>query len=131
MSRVKRGVTTHRRHKKIIKMAKGYRGRSSTCFRIAVQRVERALQFQYRDRRTKKRDFRRLWIARINAAVREHGMVYSKFMNGLKLAEIDLDRKILSELAISEPQAFKEICEASAKALEKADKAQASTKKAA
>ncbi len=109
MSRVKRGVTKKARHKKIIKMAKGYRGRSKNCFRIAIQKVEKALQYAYRDRRAKKRDFRALWIQRINAAVRSEGLVYSKFINGLKLAKIDLDRKVLADLAVKEPEAFKEI----------------------
>ena len=107
MSRVKRGVTTHARHKKIIKMAKGYRGRSKNCFRIAVQRVEKALQYAYRDRRNKKRDFRGLWIQRINAAVRELGLTYSVFMNGLIKAGITIDRKAMAELAVNEPAAFK------------------------
>ncbi len=117
MARVKRGVTTHARHKKIIKMAKGYRGRSSTCFRSAIQRVEKALLYAYRDRRVKKRNFRALWIQRINAAVRPHGLVSSKFINGLKLANIDLDRKVLSDLAIREPEAFAKIVEKAKKAL--------------
>ena len=106
MARVKRGVTTHARHKKIIKLAKGARGRSKNTFRAAIQRVEKNLQYAYRDRRTRKRDFRGLWIQRINAGARQHGMTYSQFMHGLKKAEIDLDRKILAELAVSEPAAF-------------------------
>jgi len=106
MARVKRGVTTHARHKKIVKLAKGARGRAKNTFRAAVQRVEKNLQYAYRDRRTRKRDFRGLWIQRINAGVRQHGMTYSQFINGLKKAEIDLDRKILAELAVSEPTAF-------------------------
>lgn len=109
MAHVKRGTTTHARHKKIIKLAKGYRGRSKNCFRIAVERVERALQYAYRDRRTKKRDFRALWIQRINAATREHGMTYSRFINGLAKAGIDIDRKVLADLAVREPIAFKAI----------------------
>lgn len=109
MSRVKRGVTKKARHKKIIKLAKGYQGRAKNCYRIALQRVEKALQYAYRDRRTKKRDFRGLWIQRINAAVREHGLVYSQFSNGLKVANIELDRKVLSDIAITEPAAFKKI----------------------
>ena len=109
MSRVKRGVTTHARHRKVIKAAKGSRGRSKNTFRAAVQRVEKNLQYAYRDRRTRKRDFRRLWIQRINAASRQHGMTYAVFINGLKKAGIDLDRKVLSELAISEPQAFQSL----------------------
>ncbi len=117
MSRVKRGVTTHARHKKILKMAKGYRGRSSTCFRVAVQKVEKALQYAYRDRRNKKRDFRGLWIQRINAAVRELGMTYSVFMNGLSKAGVEVDRKIMADLAMNQPEAFKEIVEKAQKAL--------------
>ena len=117
MSRVKRGVTKKARHKKVLKLAKGYRGRAKNCFRIAIQRVEKALQYAYRDRRTKKRDFRRLWIQRINAAVREYGLVYSKFINGLKLANIDLDRKILANMAITSPDSFKQIVEKSKAAL--------------
>ena len=111
MSRVKRGVTKKARHKKILKMAKGYRGRAKNCFRIAIQRVEKALRYAYRDRRTKKRDFRALWIQRINAAVRQHGLVYSKFISGLKAANIDLDRKVLSDLAAREPETFAKIIE--------------------
>jgi large subunit ribosomal protein L20 len=111
MSRVKRGVTTHARHKKIIKMAKGYRGRSKNCFRIAVQRVEKALLYAYRDRRNKKREFRGLWIQRINAAVRELGLTYSVFMNGLIKSGITIDRKAMAELAVNEPAAFKTLVE--------------------
>ena len=111
MSRVKRGVTTHARHKKIIKMAKGYRGRSKNCFRIAIQRVEKALQYAYRDRRNKKREFRGLWIQRINAAVRELGLTYSVFINGLAKAGITIDRKAMAELAVNEPAAFKTLVE--------------------
>ncbi|MDD9905108.1 MAG: 50S ribosomal protein L20 [Rhodospirillaceae bacterium] len=117
MSRVKRGVTTHARHRKVIKAAKGSRGRSKNTFRAAVQRVEKNLQYAYRDRRTRKRDFRRLWIQRINAATRQHGMTYAVFINGMKKAGIDLDRKVLSELAISEPAAFKSLVEQAQAAL--------------
>lgn len=109
MARVKRGVTTHRRHRKIIKMAKGYRGRNKSCFRIAVQKVERALQYAYRDRRNRKRDFRGLWIQRINAGAREHGLTYSRLIDGMKKAGIELDRKVLSDLAGNEPAAFKAV----------------------
>ena len=98
-------------------MAKGYRGRAKNCYRIAIQRVEKALQYAYRDRRTKKRDFRRLWIQRINAAVREYGLIYSRFINGLKLANIDLDRKVLANIAVKEPSIFKQIVEEAQKAL--------------
>jgi large subunit ribosomal protein L20 len=117
MSRVKRGVTKKARHKKILKLAKGYRGRAKNCFRIAIQKVEKALRYAYRDRRARKRDFRALWIQRINAAVREHGLIYSKFINGLKLANIDLDRKVLSDLAIREPETFAKIVEKAKSAL--------------
>jgi large subunit ribosomal protein L20 len=106
MARIKRGVTTHARHKKVLKRAKGYRGRSSTTYKAALERVEKALQYQYRDRRNRKRTFRRLWIVRINAAARAHGLTYSEFMNGLSKAGIELDRKILSDLAVHEPDAF-------------------------
>ncbi len=107
MARVKRGVTTHARHKKIIKQAKGYQGRGNNAFRVAVERVEKGLQYAYRDRRNRKRTFRALWIQRINAGVREHGMTYSQFMNGLNKAGVELDRKVLSDLAVREPAAFK------------------------
>jgi large subunit ribosomal protein L20 len=106
MSRVKRGVTSHARHKKVLKLAKGYRGRNSTNFRIAIEKVEKGLQYAYRDRRNKKRDFRALWIQRINAATREHGMPYSRFMDGLNKAGIELDRKVLADLAVREPESF-------------------------
>ncbi len=117
MSHVKRGVTKKARHKKILKMAKGYRGRAKNCFRVAIQKVEKALRYAYRDRKARKRDFRSLWIQRINAAVRDHGMVYSRFISGLKAAKIDLDRKVLSDLATREPEAFTKIVEKAKKAL--------------
>lgn len=117
MAHVKRGTTTHARHKKVLKLAKGYRGRSKNCFRIAIQRVEKALQYAYRDRRNRKRDFRGLWIQRINAGTREHGLTYSKFINGLTKAGIDIDRKVLADLAVHEPAAFKSIVEQAQKAL--------------
>jgi large subunit ribosomal protein L20 len=107
MSRVKRGVTTHARHRKIIKKAKGYYGRRKNTFRTANQAVEKAGQYAYRDRRTRKRNFRALWIQRINAGVREHGLTYSRFIDGLAKAGIEVDRKVLSDLAIHEPEAFK------------------------
>ena len=107
MARVKRGVTKHARHKKVLKLAKGYVGRSSTAYRPALERVEKALQYAYRDRRNKKRDFRGLWIQRINAAVREHGLTYGRFISGLGKAGIAVDRKILADLAVREPEAFK------------------------
>ena len=107
MARIKRGVTTHARHKKVLDQSKGYRGRASTSYRIAINRLEKGLQYAYRDRRNKKRDFRRLWIQRINAGAREHGLTYSEFMHGIKLAGIDIDRKVLSDLAVREPDVFK------------------------
>src|SRR5271156_1403393 len=106
MARVKRGVTAHARHKKVLKLAKGYRAPNSGNYRIALEKVERGLRYAYRDRRNKKRSFRALWIQRINAGVREHGLTYSEFMHGVKLAGIDIDRKVLSDLAIREPDAF-------------------------
>lgn len=118
MSRVKRGVTKKARHKKILKLAKGYRGRAKNCFRVAIEKVEKALRYAYRDRKTRKRDFRSLWIQRINAGVREHGMIYSKFINGLKLAKIDLDRKVLADLAVREPETFAKIVEKAKTALQ-------------
>lgn len=120
MARVKRGVTSHARHKKILKLAKGYRGRSSTNYRIALERVEKALQYAYRDRRNRKRDFRSLWIQRINAGVREHGLTYSRFMHGIDLAGIAVDRKVLSELAVNEPDAFKALVDQAQAALAQA-----------
>ncbi len=119
MARVKRGVTSHARHRKIIKQAKGYRGRSKSSFRIAIERVEKGLQYAYRDRRTRKRQFRRLWIQRINAGAREHGVTYSQFMNGLQKAGIELDRKVLSDLAVREPDAFKALVDQAQAALAK------------
>jgi large subunit ribosomal protein L20 len=106
MPRVKRGVTARARHKKVLDQAKGYRGRRSTVFRIAKQAVMRAGQYAYRDRRNKKRVFRALWIARINAASRSHGVTYSVFMNGLKKANIGLDRKVLADMAVTDKPAF-------------------------
>ena len=106
MSRVKRGVTGHARHKKVLKAAEGYYGRRKNTIRIAKQAVEKAAQYAYRDRRVKKRSFRSLWIQRINAAVREHGLTYGRFIDGLGKAEIAVDRKVLSDLAITQPEAF-------------------------
>jgi large subunit ribosomal protein L20 len=120
MARVKRGVTTHARHKKVLGLAKGYRGRGSTAYRIAIEKVEKALQYAYRDRRNKKRDFRGLWIQRINAGVREHGLTYSQFMHGIKIAGVDLDRKVLSDLAVREPEAFAAIVTQARSALDQA-----------
>lgn len=117
MARVKRGVQVRRRHKKVIQQSKGFYGRSKNCYRIAIRRLEKSLQYAYRDRRTKKRDFRALWIQRINAAVREVGMIYSQFMRGLDLANIKLNRKILSDLAITQSEVFKELVNKSKTAL--------------
>jgi len=116
MARVKRGVTTHARHRKILKLAKGYRGRNSTNFRIAIEKVEKALRYAYRDRRNRKRDFRRLWITRINAAARECGMSYSQLIHGLALAGITLDRKVLSDIAVRDPETFRRFADAAREA---------------
>ncbi|MBC7951536.1 MAG: 50S ribosomal protein L20 [Rhodospirillaceae bacterium] len=118
MARVKRGVTTHARHKKIIKLAKGYRGRANSCFRIAIEKVEKALRYAYRDRRAKKRNFRALWIQRINAGTRQYGVPYSRFMDGLKKAGIALDRKVLADIAAREPESFKSLVEKAQAALQ-------------
>jgi large subunit ribosomal protein L20 len=117
MARVKRGVTTHARHKKVIKQAKGYQGRGRNVYRVAIERVEKALQYAYRDRRVRKRTFRALWIQRINAGAREHGLTYSQLMNGLKKAGVELDRKVLSDLAVREPAAFKSLVDQAQAAL--------------
>jgi large subunit ribosomal protein L20 len=109
MPRVKRGVTAHARHKKVLEQAKGFRGRRKNVFRVATQAVMKAGQYAYRDRRRRKRDFRALWIARINAAARDFGLSYSAFMNGLKKASIDLDRKVLADLAVADRAAFDKI----------------------
>jgi large subunit ribosomal protein L20 len=123
MARVKRGVTAHARHKKVLGLAKGYRGRGSSAYRIAIERVEKALQYAYRDRRNRKRDFRALWIQRINAGARERGLSYSQLMHGIKLAGLELDRKVLSDIAIREPEAFEAIVATARAALESAPKA--------
>ncbi len=106
MARVKRGVTAHARHKKVLKLAKGYRGRRKNCIKTAKQAVERALQYAYRDRRQRKRDFRRLWIQRINAAARANGLTYGRLMHGLARAGIEVDRKVLADLAVRDGAAF-------------------------
>ena len=111
MTRVSRGVTAKARHKKILKRAKGYYGRRKNVFRVAVQAVERGMQYAYRDRRKRKSDFRGLWIQRINAGVRMHGMTYSQFIDGLKKATIEIDRKILAELVVNQPEVFKALVE--------------------
>ena len=120
MARVKRGVTTHARHKKVLKQAEGYRGRSKNVFKVAIERVEKGLQYAYRDRRVRKRTFRGLWIQRINAGARQHGLTYSQFMNGMKRAGIELDRKVLSDIAVREPAAFKSLVEQAQAALAEA-----------
>ncbi|HSM19121.1 MAG TPA: 50S ribosomal protein L20 [Hyphomicrobiales bacterium] len=106
MSRVKRGVTAHARHKKVLKKAKGYYGRRKNTIRVAKQAVEKAGQYAYRDRRNRKRNFRALWIQRINAAARQNGLTYGRFINGLGKAGIEIDRKVLADLAVREPEAF-------------------------
>jgi large subunit ribosomal protein L20 len=120
MARVKRGVTAHARHKKVLELAKGYRGRGSKSYRVAIEKVEKALRYAYRDRRAKKRNFRALWIQRINAGVREHGMTYSQFIAGVKAAGIEMDRKVMSDLAAREPEAFQALIAAAKGALGKA-----------
>ncbi len=117
MARVKRGVTAHARHKKIIKQAKGYYGRRKNVFRAAVQAVEKAGQYAYRDRRQRKRNFRALWIQRINAAARELGLTYGRFINGLGKAGVEIDRKVLADLAVKEPEAFRSLVETAKAAL--------------
>lgn len=111
MPRVKRGVGARKKRKKILDMAKGYFGSKSRKYRSAKEQVTKSLVYSYRDRRAKKRDFRKLWIVRINAAARDNGLSYSRFINGLKLAEIEIDRKVLSELAVHDPAAFSELAE--------------------
>ncbi len=117
MSRVKRGLRTRARHAKILKQAKGYFGKKSKLFKVANQAVLKSGSYAYRDRRQKKRDFRKLWIARINAAARMNGLSYSKFMNGLKKAGVELDRKVLSDIAITDPKGFTALCEQAKAAL--------------
>ena len=123
MARVKRGVTAHAKHKKVLKAAKGYYGRRKNTIRVAKQAVEKALQYQFRDRKAKKRTFRALWIQRINAAVREHGLTYGRFIDGLNKAGITIDRKVLADLAVHDAAGFKALAETAAKAVEKAQKA--------
>ena len=119
MARVKRGVTSHARHKKVLKKAKGYQGRRKNTIRVARQAVEKAGQYAYRDRRTRKRNFRALWIQRINAAARIHGLTYGQFIHGLKLAEVEVDRKILADLAVHNENAFKTLVDQAKIASEK------------
>lgn len=117
MARVKRSVNARKKRRKVLTRAKGYYGMKSRSYRNAKQQVQHSLQYQYRDRRTKKRDMRRLWITRINAAARLHGLSYSVFMNGLKKAGVELDRKVLAEMAVSDPEAFAAVAEVAKKAL--------------
>ncbi|EGY53500.1 50S ribosomal protein L20 [Neisseria shayeganii] len=117
MPRVKRGVTARARHKKVLALAKGYRGRRKNVYRVAKQAVMKAGQYAYRDRRQRKRQFRQLWITRINAGARQHGLSYSKFMNGLKKAAIELDRKVLADLAVFDKAAFAQLVEKAKAAL--------------
>jgi large subunit ribosomal protein L20 len=117
MARVKRGVTSHAKHKKVFKAAKGFYGRRKNTIRIAKQAVEKANQYAYRDRKNRKRSFRALWIQRINAAVREHGLTYGRFINGLGKAGVEVDRKVLADLAVREPAAFKAIVDTARAAL--------------
>src|ERR1700722_20560934 len=109
MARVKRGVTAHARHKKVLDLAKGYRGRGSKAYRVAIEKVEKGLRYAYRDRRNKKREFRGLWIQRINAGSRQHGLTYSRFIAGLKAAGIEMDRQVLAAIAYDDAAAFGEI----------------------
>jgi large subunit ribosomal protein L20 len=120
MARVKRGVTAHAKHKKVIKAAKGYYGRRKNTIRVAKQAVEKALQYQYRDRKRKKRTFRALWIQRINAAAREHGLTYGRFIDGLNKAGIEIDRKVLAELAVKDAAGFKALADQAAAAVKNA-----------
>jgi large subunit ribosomal protein L20 len=125
MARVKRGVTSHAKHKKVLKAAKGFYGRRKNTIRIAKQAVEKSMQYAYRDRKNRKRTFRALWIQRLNAAVREQGLTYSRFIDGLAKAGIEVDRKVLSDLAIHEPAAFGAIVEKARAALPQAEIAEA------
>ncbi len=117
MARVKRGVTKQARHGKILKRARGYRERNRTSYRVAIEKVEKGLQYAYRDRRNRKRSFRALWIQRINAGARQHGLTYSQFMNGMNKAGVALDRKVLADMAALDPPAFKAVVETAKGAL--------------
>lgn len=125
MARVKRGVAAHAKHKKVLKAAKGYYGRRKNTIRVAKQAVEKAQQYAYRDRKRRKRTFRALWIQRINAAVREHGLTYGRFIDGLTKAGITIDRKVLADIAVADAAAFKAIVDQAAAAVKKAEKAAA------
>ncbi len=117
MARVTNGKISHARQKKVLKLAKGYRGRSKNCYRIAKQSVDKALQYSYRDRRKRKSSFRSLWIQRINAASREHGMTYSQFMNGIHKAGIEVDRKVLADIAVKNADSFKQLVKCASDAI--------------
>ncbi len=117
MARVKRGVTAHAKHKKVLKAAKGYYGRRKNTIRVAKQAVEKAAQYAYRDRKTKKRNFRSLWIQRINAATREHGLTYGRFIDGLNKSGVEIDRKVLADIAVHQPDAFKVLVDKARSAL--------------
>jgi large subunit ribosomal protein L20 len=117
MARVKRGMTAHARHKKVLGKAKGSRGRAKNTIRVAIQRVHKDQQYAYRDRKARKRNFRALWIQRINAAAREHGLTYSQFIGGMKKAGVELDRKVLADIAVREPAAFKTLAQQAQSAL--------------
>lgn len=120
MARVKRGVTAHAKHKKVLKQAKGYQGRRKNTIRVAKQAVEKAMQYAYRDRKRKKRTFRALWIQRINAAAREHGLTYGRFIHGLSQAGIEIDRKVLADIAVKDAAAFKALVDQAAAQAQKA-----------
>lgn len=120
MARSQSTVARHARRKKVLKLARGYRGRNSTNYRIALEKVEKALQYAYRDRRVRKRNFRSLWIVRINAGAREHGLTYSQFMNGMKRAGIELDRKVLADIVVRDPGTFRTLAEQARAALKEA-----------
>lgn len=123
MARVKGGMITKKKHRKIRKMAKGYVGRAKNCFTVSIEKVEKGLKYAYRDRKNKKRTFRNLWVARINAAARVNGIVYSDLVHGLKLAGVQLDRKVLAQIAVESPESFAEIANQAKSALEKNKKA--------
>ena len=127
MARVKRGVVTHAKHKKVLKAAKGYYGRRKNTLRIAKQAVERAMQYNYRDRKRRKRTFRALWIQRINAAAREHGLTYGRLIDGLNKLGVEVDRKVLADLAVHDAAGFKALADQAAAAVAKADKERAAT----
>ena len=118
MARIKRGVTAKARHKEVLAQAKGYRGRSKNCYRLALRRVEKGLQYAYRDRRNRKRDFRALWIQRINAAARAEGLTYGRLMHGLKSAGIEIDRKVLADVAVHDQAGFARLAQQAQVALE-------------